>query len=109
VGELIMPTIEVPEIRDDWEYDESVALVRPVLGRWKTEAKELILPELWNAHQHLDGRGGDRGNQYTGGKVAKDANASFATYCTAVGFSYDTGRRWLIEANLLVESVARVD
>ena len=96
MGELIMPGIEKPAIRDDWDYDESVELVRPVLGRWKREAKDLILPELWQAHEHLDGRDG----RNLPGLKGKDF--TFSDYCNAIGFTRQTGRNWLIEAGLIL-------
>ena len=47
------------------------------------------MPELWNAHEHLDSRGKHVGNQYTG--VGKAQNYAFSDYCEAIGITRQTG------------------
>ena len=58
-----------------------------------------MVHELWLARENLDGRGGDRGNQYTGGKLAKVTNVTFANYCEEIEISYRTAHRWLQRYN----------
>ena len=84
---------EKPAIRNDWDYARSVEMVGPVIGRWKKEARAMVIPELWNAHELLDGRGN---NQY---RIVK--NFTFQNYCEAIGITRQTGRNWLIEAKLI--------
>ena len=72
-----MELIEVgikPVIYDDWDYEESVSRVKPIIGRWKKEARDIIIPDLWNAHEHCDGRGHNRGKE-------KVKTFTFSDYC----------------------------
>ena len=58
----------------------------------------LIIPAIY-AHEHLDGRGSHKGNQYTG--MEKAQNYAFSDYCEAIGIHRNTGRNWLLSAGLL--------
>jgi len=94
-----------PLIRADWKFETSVEMVRPILGRWKTEAKEMIIPELWNAHEHLAGRKILKSPTDTGKAGSRGDIRTFAGYCEAIGISDDTGRSWLYDANLLQKAL----
>lgn len=100
MNDLIPVEEVVPAIRDDWDYEESVKTVKPILGRWKREAKETILPELWNAHEHLDGRDG-RNLPTLKAQDCALKDKTFAGYCSDIGIHRNTGRNWLIEAGCI--------
>ena len=91
-----------PDIVDE-VIAEAEEKVLPVLTRWKGEAKDMVIPELWNAHEHLGGRGGDRkSDEYNQSK-----NFTFDNYCTSIGITRQTGRNWLITAVHIAAALQR--
>lgn len=90
---IVYHEIERPPIPLQWDYEESVEKMRGNVYKMRFLDEESV-KEVWVANQVLDGRGGDRGNQYTGGKVAKDKKLTFATYCEDIGITKQSAYNW---------------
>ncbi len=90
-----------PAVRTDWNFNISVAMVKPVLGRWKKEARDMVIPELWNAYVHLASRGILKSP--IDGKILTPNRdiRTFTDYCDAIGITRQTGRNWLLAVGLV--------
>ena len=70
-------------IPDDWDFDASVARVRPVVYKWKNLTLEMMT-ELYIAREVLS----------TGGRP-RQGQRTWDDYCQAIGIDKATGNRWL--------------
>ena len=100
--EIVERNTEKPAVREDWNYTKSVSMVQPILSRWKSEARELIIPELWNAYEHLSKRDILKSPSDVKAFTSDGQIRTFQSYCEAIGITRQTGRNWLIQANLLL-------
>ncbi len=82
-GEAVLP----PIIPKNWDYNESVARVQPLIFKWKALSVE-IANELWIAREKLSKEGKP---VLTGIFVP----VTWASYCESIGLEKRTANRWL--------------
>lgn len=85
---LIKTKLEIPQIPENWDYDESVSKVKGFVHKAKNLTQG-ILGELWIAREMLSREGRPQ---------KTDANASVFTwfsYCEEIGINKSTANRWL--------------
>ena len=78
---------ELPAVPDNWNFDESVAHVRPVDYKWKNLTREM-LTELYIAREVLSHRG-----------LPPNGRHTWDEYCEAIGMSQSQVNRWLQQFN----------
>lgn len=94
---LIKYDVEIPNIPENWDYDESIEKVKDFIYKWKNLTIE-ILCELYVAHEKLAIQGGDRkSKEYQRQKVALDFK-SWKQYCLDIGSSRQSVNGWLYRA-----------
>jgi len=86
MGELIL--YEKPNLPDEWNYDESVNKLKPVIYKWKNLSQEMI-EELWIAREKLSSQG--IRTDLTSAQKCR----SWAQYCDDIGVAKWTANRWL--------------
>jgi len=72
---------------ENWDYNESVNKVRPMVINWKNITADIVR-ELYRARQVLDSRGRNQGDQNV-------PNGTFSQYLNDVGLARSTVHRWL--------------
>jgi len=73
-----------------WDYDKSVAKMRPLVQEWKTATEEL-LRELYLAREFLTSQKG----QHRDPEAADYIIHTWSGYCGELGLSYQTANNWL--------------
>jgi len=73
-----------------WDYDNSVAKMRPLIRQWK-KATEEVLRELYLAREFLTTQKG----QYRDPEADNYLIHSWSGYCGELGLSYQTANNWL--------------
>jgi len=81
---LQVRTIEPPI---QWDYDKSVAKMRPLIVKWRNMTVEM-LEELWVARAELDSRGKNKGKENV-------PNGTFSQYLEDIGLPRRTAHHWL--------------
>lgn len=67
--------------------------MKPLVRNWRNITLEM-LEELYRAREELNQRGGDRGNQYTGGNVPSGTLPTWTNYLSDIGLARSTVHRW---------------
>jgi len=94
---LIKYEVEIPDIPEDWDYDESVKKIKGFIYKWINLTKK-ILDELYVAHDKLAIHGGDRkSKEYQEQKFALDFK-TWKQYCQDIGSSRQSVNGWLLRA-----------
>lgn len=57
MGNNELVKLAIPELPENWDYDESVKKTKAIVYKWKTLTKELA-EELWIAREKLRSKGG---------------------------------------------------
>ena len=86
--------VELPEIPEQWDYDESVSKVKTFVYKWKNLKNESpeILEELWFAHENLSKVGVKKSDpRWDKSPTLKTWN----DYCEDIGSSRRVVNRWL--------------
>ncbi len=86
MNELI-PTIQNRDMPEDWNYDESVKLMKVKIYKLKTLTRE-VYHELWTAHKKLAKEGRPK-------TVAFATVKTWSDYCEDIGVNRSTAHRWL--------------
>lgn len=81
----------LPEIPENWEYESSVAKVKPLIIQWRNLTVE-IATELYIAREILS-RDGKPPLELTGTFVP--VSVTWASYCESIGLEKRTANRWL--------------
>lgn len=81
---------DIPTIPIEWEYDGSIAKVKPLIMRWKNITLDIAV-ELYIAREILSGSK-FYGNQWSGTNVPQQ---TWEQYCEAIGLEKRTANRWL--------------
>ena len=86
--ELILKTIEVPTIPNNWDYENSVEKTKTFFYKWKNLTSD-ILEELWIAREMLSSPGSR--TDLTLGQMSQ----GWDDYCKEIGTERRTVNRWL--------------
>jgi hypothetical protein len=73
-----------------WDYDKSVAKMRPLIREWKRTTEEM-LRELYLAREYLNSQKGQRKNPEADNYLIH----TWGGYCGEIGLSYQTANNWL--------------
>jgi len=74
-----------------WDYDKSVAKMRPLIQEWKSATEE-VLRELYLAREFLTSQKG----QYRDAEAPNYLLHSWSSYCGDLGLSYQKANNWLL-------------
>lgn len=88
--ELILKTIEVPTIPNNWDYENSVEKTKTFFYKWKNLTSD-ILEELWISRKILK-------KNFDDWQVGGESNVPPPTwddYCKEIGTERRTVNRWL--------------
>lgn len=88
----LIAVAQLPQIPPNWNYEESVAKVQPILYKWKSLTIELVT-ELWVAREILALYANGQPRSAVGTFVPADK--SWTTYCQEIGSSRQVINRWL--------------
>lgn len=73
---------------NNWNYEESVNKIKPIVLKWKTLTLEII-KEIWIAKGKLINQG------FRSDLTSSNNGRSWETYCKDIGISKQTGYNWL--------------
>ncbi len=88
---ILSPEIGIPDIPENWNYDQSVKRVGGLIYKWKNMTAE-ILSELWIAREVLSSPG-----QRTD-LTSLQMQQGWSGYCQAISLDRTTAHRWLAKA-----------